>query len=184
MIKQTLSREVLSSLIDDVSYLQDEAEALKYLIDNVPYDENPPEGYSILNMLRLIDHAQHHYFRPIIEKVLSENRIQKLNDFEHYRDTFTTEETEEPYDIQRVLNKIVKHRAALLNILTKIALIDWEKLLRDRSGKEISLFDFTNMMIKEERAMLKKIADLVLIYQNEKQHQKEINKRATQRNQN
>jgi hypothetical protein len=35
-------------------------------------------------------------------------------------------------------------------------------------------------MVRDERKILKEIADLVLIYQNERQHQREINKKASQ----
>jgi hypothetical protein len=181
MSDQEITRDQIEKLTDDAEYLADEAEALKYVIDSVPYDESPPNGLSILNMLKLIDHAQARYYRPVIEQVFSENRIQKLSHFEHFSESFE-EISEGEGDIQKILSKIIKHRAALLNLFRSISIIDWERILKDNHNEEIRLIDFANEMVTEERKLLKEIADLVLIYQNEKQHQREINKKASQRN--
>ncbi|MEX2411175.1 MAG: hypothetical protein WD607_07345 [Candidatus Paceibacterota bacterium] len=174
------NQSLIGRLYDDVSYLEAEAEALKYLIDTIPYDEKPPQGQSIKDMLRLIDFAQHYYYRPILEKVLIENHITKLADFKHFTESFSDHENDEA-DIQKVLNKLIKHRVALLTIIEKIPPIDWEKPLIDEKGVEIILFKFIQNMVKTERSTLKKIADLILIYQNEKQYQREINKKMSQR---
>jgi hypothetical protein len=180
MTNLNISQKQINNLVDDAEYLLDEAEALKYVIDSVPFDETPTDGMSIVNMLRLINHAQIDYYRPIIEQVFAENRIVRLSDFEKYSDTFEIPE-EDGADVQKVLSRIIKHRAALLTVLNKIPLIDWERTLKNEYGKEISLYDFANSMIKKERELLKKIADLVLIYQNERAHQREIDKKASKR---
>ena len=44
MTDREISQEDLDRLIDDASYLQDEAEAMQYVIDDVPYAKTPPEG--------------------------------------------------------------------------------------------------------------------------------------------
>jgi hypothetical protein len=131
-------------------------------------------------MLRLINHAQIDYYRPIIEQVFKENRIVRLSDYESYQDTFEIPDEEEA-NVQKVLSRIIKHRAALLTVIKKIPLIDWERSLKNENNKEISLYQFAITMVKKEREVLKKIADLVLIYQNEKAHQREINKKASER---
>lgn len=180
MTDQEITQEQFNELISDAEYLLDEAEALKYVIDSVPYGEAPPDGLSIYNMLRLIDHAQVNYYRPITEKVFSENRIVKLSDFEHYRETFEEVTDEDEINVQKTLSKIIKHRAALINVFKSISLIDWEREVRGERGEPLVLFALANKMIRDERKILKEIADLVLIYQNEKQHQREINKKASQ----
>lgn len=180
MLNPLINQELIRGLIDDVSYLEAEAEALKYLIDTIPYDEKPPQGQSIKEMLRLIDFAQHYYFRPIIEKVLFENRMIRLGDFDHYSKSFLDHENDES-DIHKILNKLIKHRVALQTIIEKIHPIDWEKPLKDDDGVELSLFTFVRYMVKTERSILKEIADLILIHQNEKQYQREINKKVSQR---
>lgn len=180
MADQEITQEQLNDLISDAEYLLDEAEALKYVIDAAPYDETPPDGMSIYNMLKLIDHAQVDYYRPITERVFAENRIIKLSDFEHYKDTFEEERDKDEMNIQKTLSKIIKHRAAVINVFKKISLIDWERELRGERGESLILFDLANKMVRDERKILKEIADLVLIYQNERQHQREINKKASQ----
>lgn len=180
MLKTLISQDQLNRLFDDVSYLEAEAEALKYLIDTIPYDEVPPQGQSIKEMLQMIDFAQHHYYRPIIERILFENRTIKLNDVKHFTESFYEFESE-GMDIQKVLNKICKHRVSLLSTIEKIHPIDWEKNIKDKNGVDISLFTFVQSMVKSERSSLKQIAELILIYQNERQYQRDIHKKVSQR---
>ncbi|WP_245683927.1 hypothetical protein [Rhodohalobacter halophilus] len=183
MTDQEVTQKQYEKLLEDVGYLGDEAEALQYVIDRVPHSEDPPEGRSIYSTLKLIDHAQVNYFRPIIEQIFAQNRLLDLSELEEYEDTFEEEDKEER-DIQKALRKIVKHRAALLNVVKKIPLIDWERGVKNRQGHIITLYDFVQGMIREERKHLKEIADLILVYQNEKMAQKEINAKANQRKSN
>lgn len=179
MTKQEFNQSDLQALFDDAEYLLDEAEALKYVIDSVPYDEIPPGDLSIYDKLRLIDHAQHNYYRPVIERIYSENRRVSLSEFNHFRDTFdSSEDSAEDPNVQKVLSKIIKHRAALLTIFKKLARIDWERIIQNDKNREINLYHFASTMIDNERKLLKEIADLVLIYQNEQMNQREINKRS------
>src|SRR6056297_2607228 len=104
MTDLNISHKQIDNLVDDAEYLLDEAEALKYVIDSVPFDETPTDGMSIVNMLRLINHAQTDYYRPIIEQVFSENRIVRLTDYEKFSDTFETPEEDEAND-QKVLDR-------------------------------------------------------------------------------
>lgn len=180
MADHEITQEQFNELLSDTEYLLDEAEALKYVIDSVPYDETPPDGMSIYNMLKLIDHAQVDYYRPVTERVFAENRLIKLSNFEHYKDTFEEVTEKDKINIQKTLSKIIKHRAAIINVFKKISLIDWERELRGERGEALILFDLANKMVRDERKILKEIADLVLIYQNERQHQREINKKASQ----
>lgn len=175
---QDVSQEQYEQLLDDAKYLQDEAEALMYIIDQVPYSDAPTDGMSIIQMLALIDHAQKNYYRPLIEKSFSSTRALQLDNFESYSETFEFPDDEK--DVQKILRKISKHRAAVLNLFEKIPLIDWEREIK--SGHQtLTLFDFANKMIRDERKILKEIADLVLIYQNNKQANREVDAKAQQR---
>lgn len=182
MTDQEVTQEQYEQMMDDVSYLGDEAEALQYVIDRVPHSEDPPEGMSIYSTLKLIDHAQINYYRPIIEQIFAENHLLDLSEFKEYKETFEIEESEK--DIQKALRKISKHRAALLNVLKNIPLIDWERGVKNQSGRIITLYDFVQGMVRQERKHLKEITDLILIYQNEKMAQKEINAKARNRQNN
>jgi len=70
-------------------------------------------------------------------------------------------------DVQKVLYKISKHRAGLINLVKNIPLIDWERTL-SKASKEMTLFNFANEMVQKERATLKDIADLILSYEQNK----------------
>lgn len=179
MTDQEVTQDQYEALIEDTEYLQDEAEALKYIIDQIPYAEVPAEGKSILQKLALIDYAQKEYYRPLIEKIFSSPRPVQLKNFDHYTETFDPPDKET--DIQKILNKIIKHRVALLNLFHKIPLIDWERAVKNEQDRTISLFDFASQLIKDERRELKEIADLVLIYQNNKQANREADAKARER---
>ncbi|CAN5367875.1 hypothetical protein BH23BAC3_BH23BAC3_12320 [soil metagenome] len=176
---QEVTQKQYNTLVEDAQYLADESEALKYIIDEVPYSEVPSGGMSIIQKLALIDHAQNKYYRPLIEKIFTSNRIIHLKNFDHFTETF--EVPDDDKDVQKVLNKIIKHRAGIINLFKKIPLIDWERAVKNKNDKTISLYKFAEGMIKDEREQLKEIADLVLIYQNNKQANRQVNAKARQR---
>lgn len=179
MADQEISQEQLDKLVEDASYLQDEAEAMQYVIDNVPYDQTPPEGRSIAEMLLLIDHAQLSYYRPILEDAIDNPRPTHLEKFTHFKESFEKDE-EKLKDVQKILKKIAKHRAGLVNAIKNISLIDWETVIY-KDSRQVLLFDFMQEMIRFERGILKDIADQVRIYNQEKQRQRDIEQRRSQR---
>jgi len=174
--REEVTQEQLEQLVEDASYLQDEAEALKYVIEEVPYTEAPPDGKSIAELLLLIDHAQLSFFRPVMEDAYNNPRPTHLKDFEHYNESFVLDE-DKTENIQKVLNKIVKHRAAVVNLIENIPLIDWDSIIYE-DEQEYSLFEFANRMIRFDRARLKDIADLVMVFNQEKQTRRELRRRA------
>ena len=179
MTDRKISQEDLDRLIDDASYLQDEAEAMQYVIDDVPYAKTPPEGRSIAEMLLLIDHAQLSYFRPILEEAIDNPRPTHLDNYTHFKEDFEKDE-EKLEDVHKILKKIAKHRAGLVNAIKNISLIDWETVVY-RDNDQLFLFDFMQEMIRFERGVLKDIADQVRIYNQEKKRQRDIEQRRSQR---
>lgn len=179
MAEEKISQEQHDALVEDASYLQDEAEAMQYVIDNVPYDKSPPEGRSIAEMLLLIDHAQLSYYRPILEKAIDDPRPTHLDNFTHFRKDFEADE-EKMKDIQKILRKIAKHRAGLVNVIDNMSLIDWETKVY-RNDQQVLLFDFMQEMIRFERGILKDIADQVRVYNQEKQTRREIEQKRSKR---
>ncbi|MDZ7693753.1 MAG: hypothetical protein U5K69_21980 [Balneolaceae bacterium] len=175
--REEVTQEDFDQLVEDASYLQDEAEALKYVIDEVPYTETPPNGQSIAEMLLLIDHAQLTYYRPIIEDAHQNSAAPvRLEHYGDFNDTFELDE-DKAKNIQKVLSKIVKHRAGLVNLIKSISLIDWETRLY-KNNQELLLFNFARDMIRFDRQKLKDIADLVMVFNQEKEARREIDKRA------
>ncbi|MAL16397.1 MAG: hypothetical protein CL670_10530 [Balneola sp.] len=170
-----IKQSQIDTLIDDVAYLEHEAEALKYVIDSVPYSEAPPEGRSIAEILMFLDHAQQNYYRKVIEDAFKNARPINLNAYVEPEETFEKDE-DLAKDIQKLLYKISKHRVALLNLIKNIPVIDWEREIT-KGRHSISLFEFANQMVRNERSTLKEIADLVMTYQQSKQMQRELESR-------
>ncbi len=179
MADHEITQDDLNKLVDDASYLQDEAEAMQYVIDNVPYDESPPDGRSISELLLLIDHAQLSYYRPIVEQAVESDRPTHLDNFTHFREDFDPDE-DKMKDVQKILRKLAKHRAGLVNSIKNISLIDWETYIY-RDNKEVLLFDFLQEMIRFERGVLKDIAEQVKVFNQEKERMREIEQRRSQR---
>lgn len=177
--KHEVTQEDLDQLVDDASYLQDEAEALKYVIEDVPYDESPPEKRSIAEMLLLIDHAQLSYYRPILEDAFKNPRPTHLENYKDFRETFEVDE-DKLSDIQKLLTKLAKHRAGVVNVIKNIPLIDWDTSIY-KNDQEFILFDFVQQMVRFDRSMLKEIADQVMVYNQDRQTQREIKSRQMQR---
>lgn len=155
-----IKQSQIDSLIDNVAYLEHEAEALKYVIDSVPYDKALEGEKSIAEILHFIDHAQQQYYRKVIEDTYKNNRPINLNSYTKPDESFERND-ELINDIQKLLYKISKHRVAILNIVKKLQLIDWEREISE-GRQTLTLYDFTNNMVQTERKTLKKVADLVL----------------------
>lgn len=179
MTDREVSQEEIEKLVEDAAYLQDEADALQYVIETIPYSESPPGGRSVAEMLLLIDHAQLSYYRPILEKANEDPRPTHLKHFTHFRESFEIDE-DKLKDVHKILSKISKHRAGLVNFIDKIPLIDWETVIY-KDNKQILLVDFLKEMINFERSILKNIADQVKAYKDDRQNQREIEKRKSQR---
>jgi hypothetical protein len=154
------NKQNLEYLIEDATYLQDEIEALKYVIHDIPFDEKPGDEDSIIEMIALIDHAQLKYYRPILETFRSAKNPDLSNINPDFKSSFQFELTDE-LTVDKVLDKIIKHRAALLNIAREIPILEWQKQ-RKLKNKEISLFDIIQNMIVFERSQLRKVADRVM----------------------
>lgn len=181
-MSKEVTQELFEQVIEDATYLQDEAEALRYVIDAVPYDKAPPEDNSILEKLLLLDHIQVNYFRPVFEKAETSTRNHvKAQNFTKFCKEFISENNNET-DVQKILNKLAKHRAALINVLKKISLIDWDTTIY-KDNSELTLYQFARDMIKKDREILKDIADMVLVFQKESQGRREIDRRAADKGQ-
>ncbi|SHF51458.1 hypothetical protein SAMN05443144_109151 [Fodinibius roseus] len=174
MADQKVSREEVTRLIEDAAYLQDEADALQYVIESVPYDQSPPGKRSIGEILLLIDHAQTSYYRSILEDALNSERPTHVDKFAHFEESFDFDGEIE--DIQKVLKKISKHRAGVVNAMKNIPLIDWETTIYN-DNQQLLLVHLMQQMIRFERGMLKNIASQVMEYSKEKETKREIQQR-------
>lgn len=155
----------VDTLTEDVKYLQDEAEALKYVIHSIPYKEKPGGKESIIEMIGLIDFAQKEFYRPLIESSIG---LKNGNNaiIEDYRAEYKWDAGK--YDnVENLLDKIIKHRAALLSTLVKMSVIDWDKKAYIKNRPK-SVFQLVAEMVEFERNQLKQIADRVMTIQNDR----------------
>jgi hypothetical protein len=179
-MSERISQKQIDELIEDASYLQDEAEALKYVIDQVPYGEGPPDGRSIAEMLLLIDHAQLSYFRPVLKDAVENPRPTHIENFDYFEDTFAPDEKKSD-DIQNLLSKLAKHRASVINNLKSISLIDWNTAIYS-DEQEILLFYFVREMVQFDRKQLRKIAELVRAFHDQKRSSRELDRKRSMQN--
>lgn len=165
----------IDQLLDDVSYLQDEAEAFKYVINTIPYEEKPAGKDSILEMIAIIDYAQKYFYRPFVENAAGLSR-KKFEYDENYRTSFKLD-MDKYGSVENLLNKIIKHRAALLSALNKLNALDWHKKGYVK-GKEKPIFQVITEMVEFERSQFRQIADRVMAIENNRQAQSQAKSKA------
>lgn len=148
----------IERLLEDVTYLEDEATALQYLISDLPFAERPPEGESIFDLLLRIDRLQTECYRPAVKSVLEHHKDVSVPDL------VAGESPESPpsvADIQQLLRDIAKHRASLLALAQRLTQTQWETPCRTAGVKTGTLFEALKLMVQKERGMLRQIALLV-----------------------
>lgn len=175
MSRQNVKQQRVDKAIDIAAYLEKEIEALKYVIEEVPYDATPPEEYSIAELLMLIDHAQCNYYVPVFDSMLTENKPTHLNNFTPFKETFNPEKREGK-DIQEVLSQLAGHRASFVKKLNDITITQWGKKLY-KDNQELYLIDFIEKMNHSDQIYLKRITSLTKSYHDEKATQRELKQR-------
>jgi len=150
----------VKQVLEDARYLQDEIEALKYVIHDVPYDDKPAPGeYSILEMVGMIDHAQVAFYRPAMEEIIR-NSAPDVSVSTDYEKSFKLRKDDND-TVDTVLNRIIKHRAAFLNFMSKIKPLEWERS-GFITGKRCTVFSLLNELVAFERDQLKRVAERVM----------------------
>lgn len=151
------SESRLHQLLDDASYLSDELEALKFVIEAIPYREKPVGKSSILEMIALIDHTQENIYRPLFEQAAQHKKIQRTAEpeFTFQQDKVTS--------VNKFLDSIIAHRISLMKTANTIYLGTWFDPVKDNG---ITLLDLLSEMIDNERRQLRKIAERVMAMNN------------------
>ncbi len=154
----TQGRAGLHQLLDDASYLEDELEALKFVIESVPYREKPLGEYSILELIALIDYAQEHIYRPLFELAAQNKQLRPKDEpeFTFKQDKVTS--------VNKFLDSIIGHRVSLMKTVDKIHSEEWKEPV---VGRDITLFDLLDNMIDNEREQLRKVAERVMTMDDE-----------------
>lgn len=143
--------ELQKTILNDLQYLVDELEALKYLIDVVPVYERPGDELSVCEHIRLIHFIQDKLSAGAIPSD-SNLRSNDLDQFIHeYKLQRSDSNTEKNKGVQHYINKLTQARVGLLSeIEAKNNTFD--------SGLTSNLIQ----IIRLERAVFKEMAEKVL----------------------
>jgi hypothetical protein len=146
-------QNTFQQIIEDLHYLIDELDALKYVVNSVPVYERPGQSLSICEIIRLIDFAQESYYKPIMEKhQFSAGRIpfptllEIEKGFLENRSDITYEQDK---GINHYIGKLSKHRVNFLISIKK----DYQSHV---------FYHFFESIVTLERELLKQIAERVL----------------------
>ncbi len=141
----------VQSLIEDIAYLAHELEALKGVIEAVPYQERPPGTVSILDMIARLREQQEAYYQPLIERTLTGASTADLKPVDESY-------TEENQDAEQVLNSVIEKRNSYTAYLKSISSEQWNNST-DSTG---SVIDIVKDHILFDRSLMKEIAEIVL----------------------
>lgn len=156
-------------LLDDAAYLQEEAEALKYVIIHVPYADRPPSGESILEMLARIDFAQNQIYRPAIERIIQEAQTPDLTHLDEAWQHFSFDHENQTH-ADPVLDAIISNRSSLMQMLRNIQATDWQRH-GIWHGRNKTLAEWVEDMVAFDRQQLKNVADQVMTIDNQQNTQ-------------
>lgn len=152
----SLSSEI-RALFDDVSYLQDELEALKTVITAVPYAERPPGSVSILDVLAQLREQQERYYRPLIEAV-KHNRGDS-SEAQTVDENFQIQDSE--VDVNSILNEVIKKRVDYCNLLCDLPEEKWSQSIVTPDGEK-KVTELVREHVEYDRSQLKSIAERVM----------------------
>lgn len=146
-------QNTIQQVLEDLHYLIDELDALKYVVNSVPVFERPGGSLSICEIIRLIDFAQESYYKPILEKhQFSAGRIPFPSVYElekAFLESRTDIESEQEKGINHYISKLSKHR---VNFLISI----------NKDYQSDTFYLFFETIVSLERELLKQIAERVL----------------------
>ncbi len=148
----------LRILINDLAYIQDELEALKYVISSVPYDERPPGSVSIKDMIGLLKEQQERYYRPLIESATGKLKAADPETITPVNEDF---QIDDHVDIQELLNKTIKKRASYVNLLNNLPQEKWSTEFK--AGDQIfTVAELIEEHISFDRKQLKRVAEYIM----------------------
>ncbi len=162
-----ITTKAISGLIEDIAYLKDEVNALKKVITEIPYQEKPLDGDSIMDLLYDINEKQSACLQVLNELPKSGKEIQASNFIK------------DPGNIMQLLSLLASKRKELETFL-KDKKLGYFEINIQNSDQELTVYEFLTGMVKEERKALRRIADLVLAYQTDRMFQRQL--RAGNRN--
>lgn len=170
-----INKQSLDDLKSDIGYLKYEAESLHQVIEFVPYSEKPLDGASIVEIFLSIQTSQAQIVE-ILKDIVSKGTELDIASYELFTIIELSNNEIEEYSIGEIVDNIVLMRSQLIEIISDKTEAYFLVDLCNKEAK-ITVFNLLLSMVKEERALLKRIADLIMTYQTDRQFQREISKR-------
>lgn len=167
------SGERVEELVRFASWLKEEAQALKGVIETVPYQDQIPERKSIEEELSLLLLLQQDYYRPIFENFCSSDSTKEIQVRSVERVLNTAEREEESRPIQSVLDQLTEQRAQVLQLISQIPENDWGYTVT--TGTEVrSLLEIAEEMVERDLETYQRLADLVRTFQQDNEARREL----------
>ena len=170
-----INKQKLDDLKSDVEYLKYEAESLHQVIEFVPYSEKPLDGVSILEIFLSIQYTQIKVVEIFTDLNLKGSELD-IDSYELFSIIELSDKEIEECSISDIVSNIVTKRSELVEIISDKTETFFQVELHNNTSV-VSIYDLLSNLVKEERALLKKIADLILTFQTDRQFQREISKR-------
>lgn len=165
--------ERVEELVRFASWLKEEAQALKGVIETVPYQDQIPERKSIEEELSLLLLLQQTYYRPIFEEFCSSDSTKEIQvrSAEMVLDTAEREGSSRP--IQGVLDQLTEQRTQILQLISQISEDDWVYTVK--TGSEVrSLLEIAEEMVERDLETYQRLADLVRTFQQDNEARREL----------
>jgi|GEM_PF-4917294 len=179
----TVSQQQISELTEDASLLLQEAQTLQNLIETVPYGQSTPEESSIQDKLHLLDELQLSYFHPVFMSGtgIGSAKSSSLENLTDVVERIQSDEEREAPEIQSILESLSDQRSVLLDHMKTIPVGEWDRTIR-RGDEELSLYEFAIEMVQFDQKILKQVASMVMVFQQDSWTRREINQQASARN--
>ena len=177
----------IDELVGDIAYLGAEVDALTNVIQHLPYDESPGEGFTIHQLLQLIDFAQRTYSIPL-SKHAGRKKGNKTTSLRAahpsvIHETFLDQisESKEPTVISKTLENLAHNRSTLVRTCEAQPHWAWDRPILLTGGQTLSFFELMKEMVRWERSLLKRAGDLIRVHEIEVQGQRELRQRRESR---
>ncbi|MEX2584786.1 MAG: hypothetical protein WD315_00240 [Balneolaceae bacterium] len=167
------SGERVEELVLFASWLKEEAQALKGVIETVPYKDQIPERKSIEEELNMLLFLQRTYYRPIFEEFRSSDFSKEIQvpSAEMVLETAEREEGSQP--IQNILDQLTEQRTQILHLISQIREDDWGCTVKTGS-EDRSLQEIAEEMVERDLETYQRLADLVKTFQQEAEAKREL----------
>jgi len=159
----------VNNLMSDIEYLVHEIQALQPLTDEIPLKDKPVGESSIAEILCTI-HKNQGIISELIAQIINKGGEVNLNDsiFMDYVD-LSNEELKQ-FCITYTLEELIESRVSFIKDLKSRS----QSFFSVESKNGISLYHLLEKFLDVERNLMKKIGEIVMVIQSERQFQREL----------